>query len=402
MTNSSTAPTPPPASLFAAVLFQQASKAAASASTASEDKDNVDKMNAQYLEPLLQSNDTNNNNDIDMDDNTITKNDSSIATDTVIRLKMLSFGTGSITALLSQYLLSQTLWNETVLEQTLPQVVFFSFVWSFWTCIMVFATMFVTVRVAARRLNNNKTTTTSTTKLKWDETVFQMEAHHIVGALLAISLAWIFVDVLRLGAATPVHQTSIFLVLTVVTYGAFFRIMLRSSNSQDDDAANMMPTYQLLATTLGLIVGLCSQFVLSFLLWKHHMTVPIISHILIFSLTWSILTVAITFCGCLALRTLALDTTYSTPTVNTERIHLRMESYYVFSALIGICGAWVLMDLVLDMPQQIAPSLGMLAVALAAFRAILYCFPEEQCLEEFQALQQQQKGDEEEGELEAV
>jgi 1,4-dihydroxy-2-naphthoate octaprenyltransferase len=129
------------------------------------------------------------------------------------------------------------------------------------------------------------------------------------------------------------------------------------------------------------------------------MTVPVLSNVILFSVVWSLLTVLITFLGCVALRNLALDDddyddaddTDSAAKINSkkqaaidiERIHLRMESHYVFAALIGICGAWILMDLVLDMPQQILPSLVMLAVALTAFTGIIYCFPEDQCLDEY-------------------
>ena len=42
------------------------------------------------------------------------------------------------------------------------------------------------------------------------------------------------------------------------------------------------------------------------------------------------------------------------------------------------------MDVVLGMSEQIAPSIVMLTVSLAAFRMILYCFPEEKCLEEIE------------------
>jgi hypothetical protein len=297
-----------------------------------------------------------------------------------------------------------------VLEQPTIPVVLFSLVWSFWTCVIVFASMFCNVWILEYRLkknsanniknatSNNKTNNNNinNSAREWDRVVFQMEAHHVVGALLAISLAWIFIDVLRLAAQARAMHTGLFCTMTVVCYAVFFRVMVSTNPAE----SQMMPTYQLLATTLGLIVGLCSQFVLSFSLWKDHMTVPVIANVVVFSLVWSILTVILVFLGCVALRSLALDESYDITTtseedaatvqqcnkeaaLDTERIHLRMESHYVFATLIGICGAWILMDLVLDMPQQILPSLGMLGMALAAFSAIVHCFPEEQCLEEY-------------------
>ena len=61
-----------------------------------------------------------------------------------------------------------------------------------------------------------------------------------------------------------------------------------------------------------------------------------------------------------------------------------MESHYVFCSLIGICVAWILMDLVLGMSDQIVPSFFMLLASLVAFRLILHCFPEDKCLQEIE------------------
>jgi hypothetical protein len=61
--------------------------------------------------------------------------------------------------------------------------------------------------------------------------------------------------------------------------------------------------------------------------------------------------------------------------LETERVFLRMEAHYVFCALIGI-------NVALGLEQQVLPSLGMLALSLIGFRAILHCFPEEDCLAE--------------------
>jgi hypothetical protein len=380
--------TAPPSSLFTAVLFQF-------------NKEGEQEALSPLQVPLLTSTKSSNT---DSNNNTVSANNTASPWQDaawVLRLKLVSFCTGSLSALLSQYVLSQTLWNESVLDRPLLPVIFFSLVWSFLTCVVVFSSMFLNVWILERRYNsNNNKSSNKSSKNKitkeWDQVVFQMEAHHVVGALLAISLAWIFVDVLRLAVHhTRVVHTGMFVALTVAAYGIFFRVMVSGNPAE----SQMMPTYQLLATTLGLIVGLCSQFVLSFSLWTEHMTVPVLSNVILFSVVWSLLTVLITFLGCVALRNLALDDddyddaddTDSAAKINSkkqaaidiERIHLRMESHYVFAALIGICGAWILMDLVLDMPQQILPSLVMLAVALAAFTGIIYCFPEDQCLDEY-------------------
>jgi hypothetical protein len=377
--SSSKSTTAPPSSLFTAVLFQ---------SSPQNKNDAVDQEPNCLLklqEPLLTESSTEKESST-----TITSPLQDAAW--LLRLKVLNFSTGSLSALLSQYILSQTMWNETVLSSPFGPVVIFSLMWSFWTCVIVFAFMFCNVWILERRHKKSNYNADKTSTRDWDRLVFQMEAHHVVGALLAISLAWIFIDVLRLAVHARAMHTGLFVAMTTVCYGIFFRVMVHTNPNE----SVMMPTYQLLATTLGLIVGLSSQFILSFCLWTDHMTSPVLSNVILFSLVWSVLTVIITFLGCMALRSLALDeheheddkfdvVISKKHALETEQIHLRMESHYVFAALIGICGAWILMDLVLDMPEQILPSLGMLIVALTAFSAIIYSFPEAQCLEEYSA-----------------
>ena len=296
----------------------------------------------------------------------------------LVRLKVLSFVTGCMIACASQLILSQTLWDSDILERPSQDVLVFSLLWSFWTCGAVFVFMLGLIYGVFRFLKINKED-----KL-WDDCVFQMEAHLIVGALISISTAWIMLDVLQL--RIPGHTTHNIVVFTVAIIGylIFFRCMTLSSSAERDSTdvvINALPTYQLVASTLGLIVGICSQFLLSFALWTDHMAEPIIKNVVLFSLLWSICTVVITFSGCLTLRFLTSDEVNQ---LSAERIFLRMESHYVFCSLIGICAAWILMDVVLGMSEQIAPSIVMLTVSLAAFRVILYCFPEEKCLEEIE------------------
>ena len=296
----------------------------------------------------------------------------------LLRLKLLSFVTGCMIACASQLILSQTLWDSDILERPAQDVVVFSLLWSFWTCGAVFVFMLGLIYGVFKFLSIKKDD-----KL-WDDCVFQMEAHLIVGALISISTAWIMLDVLQL--RVPGHTTHNIVVFTfaIIGYLIFFRCMTLSSSTErasTDTITNSLPTYQLVASTLGLIVGICSQFLLSFVLWTDHMAKPIIDNVVVFSLLWSVCTVIITFSGCLTLRFLTSDEVNQ---VAAERIFLRMESHYVFCSLIGICAAWILMDVVLGMSEQIAPSIVMLTVSLAAFRVILYCFPEEKCLEEIE------------------
>jgi hypothetical protein len=300
------------------------------------------------------------------------------------KLKALAFMCGCMVAWFSQYVLSETLWDPSILLQPTSAVVAFSCVWSFWTCFMVFAAMLLLIHAIYRGYNIRSNDPS------WDDCVFQIEAHLIVGALLSISLSWIMMDVLQLGRPGYTVHNIVLLVVAVVAYVLFFRCQsyccAEDTTTKQQDlktmrSSDMMLTFQLVAGTLGLIVGICSQFLLSIALWKDRMTKPVIDNVILFSLLWSFSTVVISFAGCLALRLLTVD---EKDRMTAERIFLRMESHYVFCSLIGICVAWILMDLVLGMSDQIFPSFVMLAASLAAFRLILHCFPEEKCLEEIE------------------
>ncbi|GKZ00208.1 hypothetical protein MPSEU_000973800 [Mayamaea pseudoterrestris] len=308
------------------------------------------------------------------------------------RLKTLSFISGCAIAILSQYILSLALWSDAIMTQSAERVVFFSLGWSMATCAMVFLSMLLLVR------NVTKTVAMSMQQSRaWMDATFQMEAHHIIGALLTISLTWIVIDVFRVSPSGLVKAGlhgwwSVATICgSLFAYLAFYKCMLRGSHEHGSYAAvnhidqtdsnatrdsSLMNTYQLIAGTLGLLAGLCSQFFLSFALWKNQMTEPLLDNVIVFSLVWSISTVAVTFCGCLSLRLLTSDHARMDDDSSNDKTFIRMESYYVFFSLIGICLAWILIDIVLDMREQIFPSLLMLSVSLACFGVILQCFPE--------------------------
>jgi hypothetical protein len=432
----------PPQSLFTAVVWHK--------------QENPDAANSME-EPLIPvdssfCNDNCNNshdNDNDHEAVAITKSHDVVTFLSPLRLKTLSFATGCLVAFVSQYILSQWLWDDAVLQQSTTQVVLFSMVWSFWTCVLVFAAMLLLIQLVSRchhniSIYNNNNNSSSHQHFQqqqhWDDMVFQMEAHHIVGSLLSISASWMLNHILSvsLRSAAIVHHQVLIASFFLLPYGLFVRIMTtavsRPVNDTNDDneltkqAAeqqqqqnkddHLLSTYQLVAATLGLIMGVCSQFILSFFLWKRHMTEPIVDNVILFSLLWSLLTVLITFSGCSTLRFLIVTEeqpqAFTGPGTGTdqpqqqhnpssgaavvswhaERVFLRMEAHYVFCSLIGICLAWILMDVAMHMVAQIVPSLIMLAVSLAVFWAILCCFPEEKCLQEMKLQQVQQQQNE--------
>lgn len=352
------------------------------------------------------------------------------------RLKLLSFVTGSMVAVASQLLLSQLLWKPTHPDdaaaaettespKSTREVVVFSLLWSFFTCVMIFGSMAVFVQCVGRycfqhrvlrRVGRKQATpdapttgdkpTNNDEDADWDGDMFQIEAHHIVGSLLSISLIWIVVDIIQSvakhsGSQTwwilsipTLHQNAVYFLISAAWYAAFVRCVLqkkqhdkKATTASNGSAGGLMSTYQMIAATLGLISGLCSQFLLSFVLWRDRMTTPIVENVVLFSVLWSLCSVVLTFFGCLSLRLLTLD---ETNRLTAERIFLRMESHFIFCSLIGICLAWILIDLIMDMREQIVPSILMLAVSLLAFCAIVACFPEDQCLVDLQQQQDDQ------------
>lgn len=294
-----------------------------------------------------------------------------------LRLKCLALSTGSLTAAFSQLLLTYTLWDETILSQSTTSIVWFSMIWSFWTCMIIFGAM-VALTQTIKQFHTTE---------DWDDLIFHMEAHHIVGSLLTITGSWMSQNLMK----TPlIVHPMIFLGLLIGVYAILFFVSTRTTSEEEDKEElspqeSLLGTYQVVAGTLGFIVGLSSQFLLSFFLWKGHMLEPIVENVYLFSLLWSALTVAITFLGCSSLRLLTDESQASKDEDRkywVARTFLRMESHYVFCSLIGVCLAWILMDILFGLTDQVVPSLMLLAASLLAFAAIVHWFPEEECVRE--------------------
>jgi hypothetical protein len=323
-------------------------------------------------EPLLQC-DVNDHGDMS------NKEQASFSVSTC-RVKALSLVTGSIAAIVSQLALTKFLWYDAILHESTGHIVLFSVVWSFWTCNIVFGIMMLLVNAIGRAYKRGMS------ENDWQDLAFQMEAHHVVGALLSISTTWMLQRVTQfkiLPHSSTLH-TIVFLLLLLGGYVIFFSMMTARTKVQVNPGErenSMMSTYQLVAGTLGLIIGLCSQFMLSFFLWRSNVDSSSFGNIYVMSMLWSCCTVVITFTGCTTLRLLVSD---ESDTTMAARIFLRMEAHYVFCSLIGICLSWIYMDLVLDLVEQILPSVVMLLVSLCLFGMILRCFPEEECLAELE------------------
>jgi hypothetical protein len=337
----------------------------------------------------------------------ITKNTSPITAS----VKVLSLATGSFVALISQITLWATLWNDDILLRPTFEVIQFSLAWSFWTCLIVFASMSFLISGARRKYDSTHKLTRDMNEIddKEDDIIFTLEAHYVVGALLSISLTWLVNDLFQARARIAERAMQIHPILTVVSaaaaYALFVRwILIKRSNYRvieehfegSDDISNrnhkldsLSPTFQMIAATLGTIIGVCSQFILSMLMWRDNMTKPLVDSVVIFSLVWSLATVAITLVGCVSLRGMlnasangiGNESSTVSEQMQISRVAIRMEASYVSSSLIGICSAWIIIDVLTGMTDQILPSIFMLFVSLVAFRSILICFPEEKCIQ---------------------
>jgi hypothetical protein len=224
-----------------------------------------------------------------------------------------------------------------------------------------------------------------------DEIIFQIEAHFVVSSLLAISFSWLLNDMWTVQIIQPMQIHPVLTIFAAATaYAIFFRYMVTQRQLSDSkeqsydedelDQSSGSSTYRLLAGTLGVVFGVSSQFLLSILLWKDNMTMPMIDNVVFFSFVWSFLTVLLTFVGCMSLRLLVVPRMV-TSALSAQRTLLRMEAVYISSSLVGICMAWIFIDILAGMPEQIIPSMIMLLLSLVAFQIILRCFPEDQCID---------------------
>lgn len=418
MSSSSSTKPRPPSAVFLAVLYRSKPPQASSSSSSSDEPDAA----ASLHEPLLDRASSSQNATTTTTTSQPGGSSSSLTLVQTRYLHFLSFVTGAWMAVLSQVLLSQTMWIKDLIDSTTLHIVTFSLIWSFWTCVVVFCSMLWWGRLLERRLplsqNNNNNRTTATASL--DTILFQMEAHHIVGALLSISALWMTVDVVQASdyhaaavsayqsmtgrQASGLGQALLWAALCVAGMLLWYPLMacllprLSTKAAENDDHQPNIPsdvqhspvsglrsTYHLIALTLGLITGLCSQFVLSFALW-HQTWMTSMEQIVVFSLTWSVATVIWTAIGCASLRWIVQEgsdqnkNNDSTATTTTaERILFQMESRYIIGSLIGICLAWMVMDWVFQVREQILPCLLLLSLSLACFFVILACFPEEEC-----------------------
>jgi hypothetical protein len=142
-------------------------------------------------------------------------------------------------------------------------------------------------------------------------------------------------------------------------------------------------SFKFSALLLGLLVGFFIQFstlganFLVITLWGEDVITKSKTDIIVFSLLWSFFTSAMAIVILGFLRNL-VTITYSAVGGRSvdllEEMVLHMECRFVVGALVGVCLAWTMTDVLLGMRAQIVYSLVTLVVALVWCKTMMMCF----------------------------
>lgn len=147
--------------------------------------------------------------------------------------------------------------------------------------------------------------------------------------------------------------------------------------------ARMLGKFKLSSMILGLLVGFFIQFstlganFLVITIWGEDVISKSKRDIVVFSLLWSFFTSAMAIIILGFLRNL-IYITYNAISRRSQdlldEMVLHMECRFVVGALIGVCMAWTMTDVLLGMRAQILYSLVTLVIALFWCRVMMFCF----------------------------
>ena len=144
--------------------------------------------------------------------------------------------------------------------------------------------------------------------------------------------------------------------------------------------------FKVASMILGLFIGFFIQFstlganFLVITIWGEDVITKSKRDIVMFSLLWSFFTsaMAIVILGFLRnLVTISYNAIRRESEDLLEDMILHMECRFVVGALIGVCLAWTMTDILLGMKAQILYSLITLVVALFWCRVMMWCFASE-------------------------
>lgn len=166
--------------------------------------------------------------------------------------------------------------------------------------------------------------------------------------------------------------------------------LIAAGDSEDEEDQRIeekaFSRFKFSALILGLLVGFFIQFstlganFLVITLWGEDVVTKSKTDIVVFSLLWSFFTSAMAIVILGFLRNL-VTITYSAVGGRSadllEEMVLHMECRFVVGALVGVCLAWTMTDVLLGMRAQIVYSLVTLVVALCWCRIMMMCFATE-------------------------
>jgi hypothetical protein len=266
-----------------------------------------------------------------------------IDTKFITTVKVISFTSGSILAVLSQILLYILLWDGSVLMSPTSAVLMFSLQWSFLTLLAVF------VGISAQKYFLRRSDIR-------DDIIFQMEAYNIAGALSALAVTWLLNDT----TARPhhfLHDNGLLTVgATLTIYGSFCAFVLRQSQSSahvrrlrggvdytDSVDASLHETYQMIAALSGMLTGATNQLLVVPVLVEllHEADAESCISALSLLLFWCLTTFSVTTLGLWGTRRIVARD-HIVDVSQHEKLMLSMDSYYMQASLIGMCVVLIL------------------------------------------------------------
>lgn len=296
---------------------------------------------------------------------------------TIVKVK--SFVSGSILAALSQIILYVFKLDDNNVGKPTSIVIMFSLQCSFLTLITVF------VGISTQKYFLSRSDVA-------DELIFQMEAYNIAGALSAIAVTWLLIDVITIPSQFIHDHSPLIIVATLIVYGSFCVSVLMQSRQvarlrrlrgdadfTDVTDAALSKTYHMIAGLSGLLTGASAQFLLVLFLWQVYDDAEAAKRILsafLLSFFWFISTVGITTLGLWCTQQIVASE-HICDVSQHKKLMLLVNSYYIRSTMIGICAAWLLLDIFIDATGTMLLPLGMPILSVLVFSATKVVCPDD-------------------------
>lgn len=324
--------------------------------------------------PLLEA-DKENGGPSEYDDDE--RDPSKLPQETKLRLNALSFATGAFAVLLAETILACLLKSSGSGLSPL-----FALQWSSWTCACVLGIRLIFLRDMKASYCPEKCDT------PWNSLQHSMELWLLFGGLTSLATWWASLKFFSI--ALPFSEVRTMTVIVGSSAVYIIIVALTTPRGRGPFLSSSASFYNFIATLWGFVNGFGSQIILGYIFHSGKMDLARggIWNPATVSLTWSLGTVLVTVCGIALLCILKPSTIPANQRskLESDRIYLRMESFYILCAIMGISFSWIALDMIAEISNHVIPSCAVLLGSAILFRAILYCFPEEECLEDIQGM----------------